>query len=252
MTSKNRHLVRNAFDKYFTVGGFPEVPDMPDKLRIMTHQEYFNSILHRDIIERFDAIHPKAVVQLGHRLINNVASLHSLNRLTDYLKSSGYKLSKAFVKDCIEWSNDAFLFFSVKINSPSVSKQNANPQKIYAIDHSLVKSMSSSVLLNNGHLLENLVFCHLRRKTDKIWYHRTMSGKETDFVFLSEDKKLLPVQVCYSLAEPDTRKRELSALVETAREIGSKTASIVTYAEEESLEIDGLSVKVIPAWKYCI
>ncbi len=252
MTSRNRHLVQNAFDKYFTVGGFPEVMGMNDKLRIMTHQEYFNSILHRDIIERFDAIHPKAVVQLGHRLVNNVSSLHSLNRLTDYLKSSGYKLSKAFVKDCLEWSNDAFLFFPVKINSPSVSKQNANPQKIYAIDHSLVKSMSSSVLLNNGHLLENLIFCHLRRKTDKIWYHRTASGKETDFVYLSEDKKILPVQVCYSLAEPDTKKRELSALAETAREIGSKTASIVTYAEEESLEIDGLSVKVIPAWKYCI
>ena len=73
-----------------------------------------------------------------------------------------------------------------------------------------------------------------------------------DFVYLSEDKKLLPVQVCYSLADPDTRKRELSALVETAREIGSKAASIVPYAEEENFEIEGLSVKVIPAWKYCI
>ena len=187
-----------------------------------------------------------------HRLVNNVASLHSLNRLTDYLKSSGYKLSKSFVKDCIEWGNDAFLFFSVKINSPSVSKQNANPQKIYAIDHSLVKSLSSSVLLNNGHLLENIIFCHLRRKTDKIWYHRTKSGKETDFVFLLDDKKLFPLQICYSLADPDTRKRELSAPVETAREIGSKTAIIVTYAEEEDIKISGLSVAVVPAWKYCL
>ena len=252
MTSKNRHHVQNAFDKYFTVGGFPEVMDLTDKLRIMTHQEYFNSILHRDIIERFDAIHPKAVVQLGHRLVNNVASLHSLNRLTDYLKSSGYKLSKAFVKDCLEWANDAFLFFPVKINSPSVSKENANPQKIYAIDHSFVKSLSSSMLLNNGHLLENLIFCHLRRRTDKIWYHRTKSGKETDFVFLSEDKKLSPLQVCYSLADPETRKREMSALVETAKEIGSKNAEVVTYAEEEKLEIDGIGVNIIPAWKYCL
>ena len=57
----------------------------------MIHQEYYKSILHRDIIERFNAIHPQAVVQAGYRLICSAASLYSINRITNYLKSLGYK-----------------------------------------------------------------------------------------------------------------------------------------------------------------
>ena len=43
-----------------------------------------------------------------------------------------------------------------------------NPKKIYCIDHSLVTSVSSGILVNSGHLLENLVFNALRRTSEEI------------------------------------------------------------------------------------
>ncbi|MDL1964845.1 MAG: ATP-binding protein, partial [Deltaproteobacteria bacterium] len=137
LTSKNRLLVKKIFDEYFMKGGFPEVRNVNDKIRIMILQEYYKTILHRDIINRFDAIHPQAVIQAGYRLIGSIASLYSINRITEYLKSLGYKVSKNFVSACINWFEDAYFLFSVPIFSPSVSKQNANAKKIYCIDHSM-------------------------------------------------------------------------------------------------------------------
>jgi hypothetical protein len=39
-------------------------------LRIKIHQEYFHTILFRDLVERYDISHPKAVTDLAHRLID--------------------------------------------------------------------------------------------------------------------------------------------------------------------------------------
>jgi len=96
----------------------------------MIHQEYYKSILHRDVIERFDAIHPQAVVQAGYRLINSAGSLYSINRMTSYLKSLGHRISKSFVAACIDWFEDVYFLFSLKIFSQSLAIQNVNVKKV--------------------------------------------------------------------------------------------------------------------------
>lgn len=48
-------------------------------MRVMVLQEYYKSILHRDIIERFDAAHPQAVIDLGYKMLCNSGSLYSVN-----------------------------------------------------------------------------------------------------------------------------------------------------------------------------
>jgi predicted AAA+ superfamily ATPase len=140
INSETRYLLQNAFETYYECGGFPEVHKVDKRTRVKIHQEYYKAILHRDVIERFDAIHPKAVMQIAYRLISSVSSLYTLNRVTEYLKSLGYKLSKEFVTDCISWFEDAYFLFTVRKYDKSISKQNLNAKKIYCIDHSLVAS----------------------------------------------------------------------------------------------------------------
>ena len=71
-------------------GGFPEVFGLQDRLRIKIHQEYFHGVLFSDLIERYDISHLRAVVDPAHQLIENTASLFSVNRLTGYLESLGH------------------------------------------------------------------------------------------------------------------------------------------------------------------
>ena len=42
--------------------------------------------------------------------------------------------------------------------------------------------MSAQILINSGHLLENLVFVTLRRRHQEIYYYKTGNGREVDFI----------------------------------------------------------------------
>ncbi len=252
LTSKNRLLIKKIFDDYFMKGGFPEVRNVNDKIRVMILQEYYKTILHRDIINRFDAIHPQAVIQAGYRLIGSISSLYSINRITEYLKSLGYKVSKNFVSSCINWFEDAYFLFSVPIFSPSVSKQNANPKKIYCIDHSMAASVAPKIMADNGHKLENMIFLHLRRHSDEIYYYRTAGRHEVDFVWIDNKYNKNLVQVSLSMEDPKTRSREITSLFCAMKELGLGSGKIITLDEEKILKEGDKTVEIIPAWKYLL
>ena len=252
LTSKNRLMIKKCFYEYFLKGGFPEVRNEKNKIRIMMHQEYYKTILHRDIVERFNAIHPQAVIHAGHRLISSAGSMYSINRITEYLKSLDHKVSKDFVSSCISWFEDAYFLFSVKMFSPSLSKQNVNTKKIYCIDHSMITSIVPGILANKGHLLENIIFIHLRRHTEDIYYYRTKKGQEVDFVWLDSKGKKHLAQICFSLKDSETRKREISALIQAMEELNMRRSTIITMEEEAVLEEKGRTIEVLPAWRYLI
>jgi len=252
LSTKKQLLVRKAFGEYWETGGFPEVVGMDRYLRIKTHQEYFQAILFRDLVERHDVSHPKAVSDLAHWLVDNTASLYSVNKLTGYLKSLGHKVPKSSVSDYLAWFEDAYFLFSVRLFDASLARSQTNPKKVYCIDHSLVTSVSSGILVNSGHLLENLVFTALRRLHPEVYYYKTKARKEVDFIVPVRSRPKVLVQACESLAEPQTKKREVAALSEAMAELKIKNGTIVTRNEDEHIDIDDGVIQVVPAWRFLI
>ncbi len=250
LTSKKRLFLQKAFEDYWKCGGFPEVTQATDPLRVKIHQEYFQTILYRDVVERHDLSHPKALKDLAYKLLDNAASLYTVNSLYGYLKSLDHKIQKSTVSQYLEYLEDSYFLFSVRLFDASLSKSNANPKKIYCIDHSLVTSIASGILVNSGHLLENLVFIELRRKSADIFYYRTASGKEVDFISLENRKQKRLVQVCESLAAEKTRKREIAALQEAMTELQLKEGFLVTRNETETLETPQGRIRILPAWQF--
>jgi predicted AAA+ superfamily ATPase len=129
LSTKQRLLVQKAFDEYREIGGFPEVAALGRNLRIKTHQEYFHALLFRDLVECHDVSHPKAVSDLAHWLVNNAASLYTVNSLTGYLKSLRHKAPKSAVSDYMEWFEDAYFLFTVRVFDASIARANTNPKK---------------------------------------------------------------------------------------------------------------------------
>lgn len=252
LSTKKRLLLQKTFEEFWENGGFPEVAGLNRNLRIKIHQEYLHAILFRDLVERHDIAHPKALTDLAHWLVDNTASLYSVNNLTGYLKSFGHKAPKSSVSDYLQWFEDAYFLFTVRLFDPSLSRSNANPKKIYCVDHSMVSSISSGILVNSGHLLENMVFTALRRLYAEIYYYRTKTGKEVDFIIPVRGRSKILVQVCESINESQTRKRELTALSEAMAETGVKTGTIVTRKEEERIDTAIGTIDVIPIWKYLL
>ncbi|NLN91696.1 MAG: ATP-binding protein [Candidatus Hydrogenedens sp.] len=252
LSSRKQLLVQKAFEEYWQRGGFPEVLGLGEDLRIKIHQEYLNAVLFHDLVERHDIAHPKAISDLAHWMLDNTASLYSVNRLTGYLKSLGHNAPRAAISNYVAWFEDAYFFFSVRIYDASLARSNTNPKKVYCIDHALVTSTSSGILINSGHLLENLVFIALRRVYPEVFYYKTKKGREVDFIVPVQRRLPLLVQVCESLAQPQTRQRELAALEDAMEESGLKEGVIVTRNEEETFRTDTGTIRIIPIWRFLL
>lgn len=251
-STKQRLTIQKTFEEYWETGGFPEVAGLSRMLRIKTHQEYWGAMLFRDLIERHDIPHPKAVTDLAHWLVDNAGSLYSINNLTGYLKSLGHKTPKSAVSDYLKWFEDAYVLFTVRIFDASPARANANPKKIYCVDHALVTSICSGILVNSGHLLENLVFTALRRVTPDIYYYKTKAGREVDFIAGRPGPSRMLIQVCESLADQQTRKRETTALAEAMSELKLSQGLIVTRNEDEQIQVDSGMIDVMPAWRFLL
>lgn len=252
LSIKKRFFVQKMFEEFWETGVFPEVIGLKKHLRIKIHQEYFNVILFRDLIERHNVPHPKAIIDLAYKLVDNTASLYSVNRLTGYLKSLGHHAPKAAVSTYLEWFEDAYFLFAVKIFDASLVRRNTNPKKIYCIDHALVTSVTSGILINSGHLLENLIFTALRRVFPIIHYYKTNSGNEVDFIVCLPDRTYLLIQVCESIITPESRKRELSALHEAMGELKLTSGIVVTRHEEERVNVECGIIEVVSAWRFLL
>ena len=73
---------------------------------------------------------------------------------------------------------------------------------------------------------------------------------ECDFALLCNNKLSELIQVCYTMKDPDTQTREVRPLIQLCKNHKLSQATIITYDEENTLLIDGVTINVIPAYKY--
>ena len=73
-------------------------------------------------MERHDVVHPRAVSDPAQRLVDNTASLYSINRLTAYLQSLGHRAPKPAVAGYVAWFEDAFFLFPVPVFDASPAR----------------------------------------------------------------------------------------------------------------------------------
>jgi hypothetical protein len=252
LTSRTRAFIQKAFENYWKSGAFPEVIGCSDALRHKIHQEYFDTILFRDIVERHDISHPRALRDLAYKLIDSAGSFFSINSLYGYLKSVGYKIQKPDVTQYLEWFEDCYFLFQVRLFDASVARSAVNPKKIYCIDHAFIASITSGILVNSGHLLENLVFISLQRKYSEIYYYKTAGGREVDFIVVSEKKEKSLFQVCETMEDPKTYKRETTALIDAMDELRLAEAVIITRNESDSITTRQGTIRIVATWQFLV
>jgi hypothetical protein len=197
------------------------------------------------------------VIDLAHWLVDNTGSYYSVSHLTDHLKSLGHRVRKSSVVDWLAGFEDAGLLYSVNIFSTSQTRISVNPRKVYCIDHALMTSVSSGILTNRDSLLENLVFTALRRATPEIFYHKTKTGREVDLVALlptapGDERTILLIQVCASLADPRVKQSEVRSLSEAMVELAVAEGTIVTWRTDETIPVGFGTIQAVPIWRFLL
>ena len=245
------HL-RHEMEKYFQLGGFPEVYGAPDlSTRVKILQEYNDLVMFKDVIERHKVTNTVALRHLLHALYQSNAQKFSVSGFAKTLSTGmQVKCSKVDLLKFMDYLEEAFIVFRTELHSRSEKAKMVNPNKVYMIDVGLVRAMDDDPEANKGWLLENLVFLHLHRTGFDVDYVITSDRKEVDFyAFNKVTREKLLIQVSWSLADDETRKREVTPLLKASQGMNIKKKLIVTWNEEDTLE-EG--IQVVPIWKYLI
>ena len=244
--------LRMTFDAFIHEGGYPEVVleasrAMKDKLL----QGYFNAMIFRDLIERYNLSNPERIKYLIKRLMAGMTKPASINAIYNDMRSQGRKVAKDDLYDLADKPCSIFLMHKVTKFDPSFKKETSALPKYYCVDNGLRQSVLIPGRDDDGILFENAVFLQLLRhlpESEKICYY--LGDKECDFVIQTETAVKELVQVCWDMKDNETRNRELDGIREAALLTGCRNMTIVTREQEEVVEDAAGTIHIVPAWKW--
>lgn len=245
LTDKNfiysyRAEIIKAYENYFRYGGLPELTQVTDKRAWLS--SLYQKIFFGDLISRYQVRNDFALRVLIRKLAESVKQPTSFNRLANVVSSSGKKISTDTVIDYLSYFKESWLIFPVENICAKLAEKEAI-KKYYFIDNGILNLFLSDPLTS---LLENQVAIQLRRLygDDVYFYHH---GIEVDF-YVPEVQ--LAVQVCYSLQDIETRKREINALLKMSKQIEVKRWIVITKDDEDIISEQGINIEVIPSWRW--
>lgn len=252
---KNKTII--AFQQYLLLGGYPETVNLPaGNIRTAYLQEYYNSMLLRDIVEYNQLSNYTYLRSLYRQAASGIGKTISIRRLYHQLKAQQYTIGINSVYDAMDMAENAYLFKRISRFDYSDSKREKSDKKIYWIDNGLLNANTAQYSSNKGLLLENVIYKELYRRFGSIYntnlYYYTDTSAECDFIVYAEGGVPLPVQVSWTIIDPLTRQRELKGLLKACAYCQVKEAWIITAEEEEEIESEGVHIFVKAAWKWMI
>lgn len=247
LATDSRINIVKAFKEYMTWGGLPETVNMPVKRHYLT--SVFQKIYLGDIIQRNRIGNIKLLQLMIKKIAESVMQPISYNRIAKILSSVAGKVTVPTISNYVRYAEDAWLILRLR-NISSAFATRESICKYYFIDNGIL-----SLLLLDAEtlLLENLVALSLFRKyghdedNERVFFYN--DAVEIDF-YVPEEK--LAIQVSYSIADLQTREREVGALSKFPNVHPCDKRLIITHDEEITLTDNFGEINVIPCWKWLL
>ena len=234
--------LKKLFAAWFYYGGLPELMRFDDKRQWLN--SLYQKIFFGDLIARYEIRNTFALKIIVKKLAENVMSPLSYSRLTNIVISTGVKIGKSTVIEYVDHLLETWLVFAVSNITAKLAEKETN-RKFYFCDNGILNLF---LFHPETALLENMVAIALKRMygDDFYFYNHNV---EVDFYIPSRQ---WAIQVSYSMTDMDTEKRETGALLKFSRFMPAQRLTIITHDEERTIEIDGKTIEVIPAWKWLL
>lgn len=244
-TTSGRADVQRYFAEYFRFGGFPEGAQLASK------RDYLNSVYQKiyigDIATRNKIDNLFSLRILFRKMAESVKQPTSFTRLSNIIASTGAKLGKATIINYIEYSKDAFLIYPIKNIADNLTNRETNP-KYYFVDNGIISILALDI---DTSLLENMVAMELIRRygiDERVFFYNR--NIEVDFYI---PDAALAIQVSYNPHKTDeTWQRESTALIKLTKVLDCQRLLILSYDTEETVEVNGKTIEVMPVWKWLI
>lgn len=251
-TSAQRSRVEKRFGEYLREGGFPEVQGLAPAVRVELLQGYVDTVLFRDVVERYGISQVAALRWLIRQCLRNPAGLFSVHRLYQDLKAQGHGVGKDAVHELFGYLLDAFVISAVMLDTESERRRNSNPRKVYPLDPGLIDAFDTSGRSNIGHALETVVFNELERRGAQVGYVKTADGFEVDFHARYPGGSEELIQVCADPSAPATLERELRALEQAHAEHPRATLCMLVLDRDQTMAGNTAGVSIQPAYEWLL
>jgi len=239
---KYRDKIVKHYETYFHFGGLPEVVSVVDKREWLSN--LYQKIFFGDLLARYQIRNDFAMRMLIRKLAESVKQPSSYNRLVNVVSASGKKTSADTIIDYLGYLRESWLIFSIENILAKLADKESN-KKYYFVDNGILNLF---LFDSATALLENQVGVRLRQRYgDEIYYFQ--GNTEVDF-FLPEQQ--LAIQVCYSLSNVETCKREINALMQISKRFDIKKYTIITKDEEDIFSKGEIEINIIPVWKWLL
>ncbi|KKS96091.1 MAG: hypothetical protein UV73_C0012G0119 [Candidatus Gottesmanbacteria bacterium GW2011_GWA2_43_14] len=238
---------RFLFDEYLTFGALPAVVLTSFEKKQELLQSYFQTVVQKDISERYKIENDTALKTLLKLLLNS--SYITISKLHNSLKSMGIPVGKSTVDNYISYIESSYFMNELYIHTPAVINQLQYPRKVYFIDTGFMTALSTKFSKNMGRLFENTVFQKLSREMETMYYFKDDKGNEVDFAVLKDGKCIALYQVCFDLSDEETRQREVKSLIKTGAVLNCRNLNIITAESIDTVKFPE-EIKIITAGEF--
>ncbi len=237
----------DKFNEYLKYGGLPAITFIKnnDELVLSYLNDIYNSIVKKDIIDRNNIKDTALLENIIKYLSNNIGSLISSNKISDYLNSNkiAIKSNHQTINNYLNILEKSFIMYKADrtdIRSKSLLKTLG---KYYISDTGIRNVILGFRNIDEGHLLENVVYLELLRRG-----YRVNIGKSNDYEvdFVAESPHNIKYyQVARTILNEEVKIRELRSL-ESINDNYEKI--ILTMDKSINNDFNGIKVINIMDW----
>ena len=236
--------IEEKFFEYLKYGGLPAITQIKDKNNLVMAylNDIYNAIVKKDIIERNSIKDIALLENIVKYVSSNIGSSISANKISDYLNSNKIveKSNHLTVDNYLKMLENAFIVYKADrsdIRSKALLKTLG---KYYIADTGLRNIILGFRNIDEGHLLENVVYLELLRRGYRVNIGKTLDY-EVDFI-AENPEEIKYYQVTQSLKENSVLERELRSL-ESIQDNYEKI--ILTMDRSINKDYNGIKVKNI-------
>lgn len=239
--------LEEKFSEYLKYGGLPAITLIKgnDELILSYLNDIYNTIVKKDIIDRNNIKDVALLENIIKYLFNNVGSPISSNKISDYLNSNKVveKSNHQTIDNYLNMLEKSYIIYKADRTDVKSKALLKTLGKYYVSDSGLRNIILGFRNINEGHLLENIVYLELLRRG-----YRVNIGKIGDYEvdFVAENPHTIKYyQVSQSISDEGVRARELRSL-ETIPDNYEKV--ILSMDKSINNDYNGIKVKNIISW----
>ncbi len=236
--------IEEKFNEYLKYGGLPAITQIKDKDHLVMSylNDIYNAIVKKDIIERNNIKDIALLENIVRYIAANIGSPISANKISGYLNSNKIieKTNHQTIDNYLKMLENAFIVYKADrsdIRSKALLKTLG---KYYIADTGLRNIILGFRNIDEGHLLENVVYLELLRRGYKVSIGK-LFDYEVDFVIESPNE-IKYYQVTKSLVNDEVKEREIRSL-ESIPDNYEKI--ILTMDKSINKDYNGIKVKNI-------